>query len=77
MATSFAKSHAQGLCGKPRTRIGLSAAHLTVGEVGGMAPLGELLLARGHSADTVAKVLGGNLLRVFGAAWQPLQARPA
>lgn len=39
--------------------------------------LGELLLARGHSADTVAKVLGGNLLRVFGAAWQPLKARPA
>lgn len=34
--------------------------------------LAELLLKRGHSADTVAKVLGGNLLRVFGAAWQPL-----
>lgn len=33
--------------------------------------LAELLLARGHGADTVGKVLGGNLLRVFGAAWQP------
>lgn len=36
--------------------------------------LAELLLARGHGADTVAKVLGGNLLRVFGAAWQPFTA---
>jgi membrane dipeptidase len=34
--------------------------------------LGQLLLDRGHGADTVAKVLGGNLLRVFGEAWQPL-----
>jgi membrane dipeptidase len=34
--------------------------------------LADMLLARGHSDDTVSKVLGGNLLRVFGAAWQPL-----
>ena len=31
--------------------------------------LGELLLARGHSADRVSKLLGGNLLRVYRETW--------
>lgn len=31
--------------------------------------LAGMLLDRGHSPGRVAKVLGGNLLGVFGAAW--------
>ena len=31
--------------------------------------LGQLLLDRGHSRTRVGKILGGNLLRVFGEAW--------
>jgi len=37
--------------------------------------LADMLLARGHSEARVEKLLGANLLRVFGEAWQPL--RPA
>lgn len=32
--------------------------------------LAGLLLNRGHSESTVEKVLGGNLMRVFGETWQ-------
>ncbi len=31
--------------------------------------LADLLLDRGHSETRVEKILGGNLLRVFGEAW--------
>jgi len=31
--------------------------------------LTERLLARGHSPERIEKILGGNLLRVFGEAW--------
>lgn len=34
------------------------------------ALLAQGLLDRGHDASTVSKVLGGNLLRVFGEAWR-------
>jgi membrane dipeptidase len=33
--------------------------------------LAGLLLERGHSESRVEKLLGANLLRVFGEAWQP------
>jgi len=33
--------------------------------------LADLLLARGHSESRVEKLLGANLLRVLGDAWQP------
>jgi membrane dipeptidase len=32
--------------------------------------LTELLLSRGHSEERVRKVIGGNLLRVYSAAWR-------
>ena len=31
--------------------------------------LADMLLERGHSEARVEKILGGNLLRVFGEAW--------
>lgn len=34
--------------------------------------LAEMLLARGHGEARIEKLLGANLLRVFGEAWQPL-----
>jgi membrane dipeptidase len=33
----------------------------------------QLLLDRGHSETRVGKILGGNLLRVFGEAWGALR----
>lgn len=36
--------------------------------------LGEMLLARGHGEARVEKLLGANLLRVFGAAWSGAEA---
>jgi membrane dipeptidase len=38
--------------------------------------LADMLLARGHSEARVEKVLGANLLRVFGDTWQP-SVKPA
>lgn len=34
--------------------------------------LADLLSARGHSGSRIAKILGGNLLRVMSEAWQPV-----